>query len=513
MKKIITLFMAAALCVSALAGCTGAPTASQSSSSAASTQGTADSSTSESTAPTGETVKFTYVVPGEAPPEYDRGIKAVNEKLAADGAGVEIEIKYIAWDVWDQKINIMLSTGEKFDAFHVMNDRVTLANYASRGALADISEPMKNFGQNIVSNVPELAMKNCTVGGKQYGIPAFWVETAITEAIDIRADILKKNNLKMPTNFDELTESFKTVMANWEGNQKPYLPSTAINDQLANFLTTSNDFVLYDYCIYVNQDGTIQNYYETEAFKEACKNAKTWYDAGLINPDILTATSEQVTNQVDMGEWFMRIGTVGSITGMQRNIPDLTVDDIKQCDITGGTPLIRPYGAKNLQAVPRSSENPDAAVKFFNWLYSDQANFDLFIYGQDGIDCKIGENRSFEALPDASSGKVPYNFAEWMAGNINYARTDASVPPDANALRNTISKTAVDGIAATMAFDASNVQTQYADVQTQISAVLTPMSWGVTDYDSGIQEALDLLKKAGIDDVIEEFKKQFEATK
>ena len=60
------------------------------------------------------------------------------------------------------------------------------------------------------------------------------------------------------------------------------------------------------------------------------------------------------------------------------------------------------------------------------------------------------------------------------------------------------------------AFDASPVQTQLADVQTVISSTLVPMAWGITDYDSGIDAALEMLKTAGVDDVIAEYQKQFE---
>ena len=109
---------------------------------------------------TGETVKRLYVIPGDEPSDLERGLKNINDKLAADGIGVELELQYIAWDVWDQKLNIMLSTGEEFDMFHVMNDRVSLANYASKGALADLTGLMDEFGAAIKEANPDIAMKS-----------------------------------------------------------------------------------------------------------------------------------------------------------------------------------------------------------------------------------------------------------------------------------------------------------------------------------------------------------------
>lgn len=509
MKKTVSMFLALAMVFTAFAACTQDGGNASAGSKAASGTSQAVSETEAS----GETVKFTYVVPGDEPREYARGIADVNAKLAADNVGIEVELKFFAWDVWDQKINLMLSTGEEFDAFHVMNDRVSLTNYASRGALADISSQMDAYGSNITENVPALAVENGKVNGKTYGIPAFWVESALNEQATIRKDLLEKYNLEMPKTFEALTAAYKTVMENWDGESKPYFPSVSSNDRIPYFFSSNNDFCIYDNLIYVDQDGTIVNYYETETFKEAAKNAQIWYREGLISPDILTTTSDQSSNQLNTGNWFVLNGTIGSVTTIQSNVEGFAPEDIVWLDLTGGAAAIRPYGVKNIQAVPAASLHPESAVKFFDWLYSSQENYDLFIYGKEGVDYTTGENHTYEPIVDADLQAVPYSFATWMGGNINYSYLDATTSPEVNRHLYTIDENAVDGIAAGFSFDASSVQTQLADVNTQISAVLTPMAWGVTDYDSGIEEAISLLKKAGVDDVINAFKEQYEASK
>lgn len=515
MKRTIALFVLCAMLLTMFTACSQTPASSgadsQSQAETSSVSSSTDSAPEESEAEQpAETVTMTYVVPGDAPPEYERGVQDINAKLAEDGVGIEVEFQYYSWDVWDQKLNIMLSTGEKFDAFHVMNDQVTLTSYASRGALADITDAMAEYGQNIVANVPELAMTNCQVGGKQYGIPAFWVETALNEQATIRKDLLDQYGLEMPTNFQELTDAFITVMENWEGNSKPFFPSVAVNERLPYFFTSSDDFCIYNNLIYVNQDGTIANYYETEDFKEAAQNAKTWYDAGLINPDILTFTQDQLTNQLNLGEWFVLNGTVGNVSSIQENIPGFEPTDIVWLDLTNGAQQIRPYAVKNLQAVPLASEHPEAAVKFFNWAYANQENYDLFLYGTEGVDYTLGENHSYTPIADPDLGMAKYSFSGWMGGNINFGYLDNNTAPDVNEHLYTIDENAVDGIAANFTFDASPVQTQLADVQTVISSTLIPMSWGITDYNTEIDAALEMLKAAGVDEVIAEFQKQFD---
>ena len=96
-------------------------------------------------------------------------------------------------------------------------------------------------------------------------------------------------------------------------------------------------------------------------------------------------------------------------------------------------------------------------------------------------------------------------------GNLSFSYLDGTVPPDQNEHLYQVDEDAVNGIAANLTFDASPVQTELADVQTVISSVLLPMAWGITDYDSGIEAALEQLDAAGVDKVLDEFKNQLDA--
>ena len=235
-----------------------------------------------------------YAVPGDEPKDLAGGLQAINDKLKTDGAGVQLELRYYPWDAWDQKINIMLSTGEKFDVFQVMNDRVSLSNYASRGALTDITPYMESSGQNILAVCPPIMMASGQVGGVQYAVPAYWVESALDPELTIRKDILDKYNLPLPTSFEELTAAFETVMAKWDGNQKPFIPLIGANSArfgLASMEYEEWPYVIYDKLFFVGQDGKVRNYFETDVFRRDSANARLWYEKGLINPDVLTTTS------------------------------------------------------------------------------------------------------------------------------------------------------------------------------------------------------------------------------
>lgn len=146
MRKSYATLLAVVLALSTLVGCGKADNASPAANGASNA-----SSPNAENANGSEVVKIKYVVPGTEPKDYQKVFQKVNEKLAADGVGVAVEKIFIPWDAWDQKLNLMLSTGDDFDLFHVMQDRTPFSNYYTRGALADISDEIEKYGANLKS--------------------------------------------------------------------------------------------------------------------------------------------------------------------------------------------------------------------------------------------------------------------------------------------------------------------------------------------------------------------------
>lgn len=467
-----------------------------------------------------EVAPLLYVAPGDAPKDLDAALLAINAQLAEDGVGIALQLQYTPWDAWDQKINLMLSTGEKFDMFEVMNDRVSLSNYASRNALADLTGLIGEYGANIAAHNPQLAMDSVTIDGKLYAIPAFWFESATNPEITIRTDILEKYGQPLPATFDELTEVFEHVMGEWEGARKPYIGLSAGGNTLFfNIAEKAYDewpFVVYDKVFFVAQDGSVANYYETDVFRKNAANAKLWYDKGLISPDtisLVVGTSGDLEKQrLEAGDWLVHAGTLSDINPLKANYPEITADDFQSLDFAPEKPRVRPYGTRNMNAVPAASEHPDAAVKFHNWLLDSQDHYDLFFYGRAGIDYNPVGERSRELIVDPSTNQPPYFFSDWMSGNIAFIRTASTMPKVTAQTLYTLNGSAVDGYASSFTFNAESVQTQFTDVQTAITAVMAPIALGVQDYGSNIGAALDELRAAGVDELVAEFKRQLEGS-
>lgn len=513
MKKLLALLTAAVLAFTALSGCGG--------SSGANGTENAGEEQSESTAGQAaeqeqETVKFKFVLPGNAPRDIDIVAEEINKKLAEDKVGLELERTYIPWDAWEQKINLMITSGDEFDMFHVMNDWIPLSNYVAKNGLADLTQAIDKYGENIKKVVPEAIFSGASIEGRLYAIPTYWYELATFGAVDIRLDVLRKNNLEMPETPDELLEAAEVVINNWNGPNKPYFANALAgmdpNEMPIHRTFDSWPFSVKDGLFYIDGDGEIKSWYETPEFKLDAEFMRRAYKIGLIHPDILTLKAEQQAAISDNGDWFIASGTgAASLAAVRKNNPEATLEDVIPFFFSPEKPYMRPMTVKNSNAVPVTSRNPESAVKFLNWLWSSQENYDLYFYGIEDMHYKKVGERGKEWILDPNNNNNPtYNDSDWMSGNIEFIRADdVNYFPANNTLLYTPMEDAVNNPAANFQFDASVVKAEYSNVKTQAAALMAPIFMGVVDYDRAYGDAIEKLKKAGLDKVVEEYKRQY----
>lgn len=457
-----------------------------------------------------EMVTIKYVIPGSEKEDYATVIEAVNAKLAAD-LGIQVELIYIPWDVWDQKLNLMLSTGEEFDLFHVMQDRVSFATYYSRGGLADITDALNAYGDGIKASIAPNVLDAATIDGRYYCIPTAWCELGVEGSFTYRADLLKKYGHQVPTTPAEMLDTLEDIISQWDGDETPYLPLLANYNPSSTHLTVlhsqydSYPFNVVDGLFMVDQEGNVKSWVETEEFKADANWAHEAYERGLIDPDVLTTTEEQQMDKLKRGEYVFHLGTCDYYLDTVEHVPELTMDDIQIARLNSEKCAIRPWAFKNCNAVSSTSKHVNEAVQFINWLYSDQANFDLFFYGIEGQHYTLNDDGSINTL------NTNWAFDTWMAGNMTYQRYASTMLPAVKKAQFTVDENAVNSVAGGFFFDASSVQTEYSNVQTEMEAVITPIIMGVISYEDGYESALKRLKDAGLDTVVAEYQRQFNA--
>lgn len=451
-------------------------------------------------------VTITYVRPGNRPDNYDAMIANVNEKLAEDGMNLKLEINYIASDVFQDKLSMMISTGDAFDLLCLMEDQKSFTSYVAMGALLPIDEYMEGM-EALNTKIPESMWSSATVDGKTYTIPAFWTDLA-DQACCITLDLanLKKYGLEVPATREDLLTMCEAYTANWEGTDTPYVIPMYSEPFTWLFRTLDTyPFTVLSDLIFVDQEGNVKNWIETEEFKICADFFATLYDGGYISPDILS-TSWSSWNQLCSGNFIWCDGCQmwGTEEYFQGLIPGCELDSIY---LNPEATSFRPSAFRNSTGVSATSEHPAEAVQFMNWLYSEQDNYDAVVYGIEGVDWKDEGDRQYTKLN--ATGEA-FN-DDWMIGNLSLLRTEVGTYPTFIDIMYTEKADAVNSIVMNFTFDPTPVSTEYANCLALVTSDVYPIKLGIVKYDEGGQAAIDQLKAAGIDKVIEEYQNQLNA--
>ena len=513
--KLIALALIAALCMSLLAACGSKDSKDGGGSTTSSDATTTTTSSGEQKQEQKEEKTIhpmRYVQPGNLPPDYETGIKAVNEKLQADGYDIEVEIVRIPWDAYDQKLNLMLSSGDEFELLHVMQDVKNISSLAIRDALLPIDDYLDKY-PNLVSKFSEKEWQASRYKGQIYAVPVYWksFDNAIGN-MTVRTDVMKKFTDTFPDTPEGIIDLMKKMQAyiKEEVGKTPYhwphqlsVPPSWLHrmyDTFPFYVENSLNIVL------IRQDGTIDSYFESEEFKKDAYYYRQMYTAGLINPDILNTSHEQKYDEVKIGA-FLPSETFGygDLVSLRENIPTADIDLFLTAP---EKPNMIYTLAQNLNAISATSEDPESGLKFLDWLYASKENHDLFHYGIEGVHYTASTDNRIDYKKDESNN-ILYYMDTWMSGYLPYTRYAETLPEKGIEFEQFKSENYVVSPAAGFLFDATNVQSELVALQTEIIASIYPIKYGLVEYDQAFPAALQRLKAAGLDKYLEEYRTQF----
>jgi putative aldouronate transport system substrate-binding protein len=331
----------------------------------------------------------------------------------------------------------------------------------------------------------------------------------------MRKDVLDKYGHKVPASIDELINTARDIASRWSGSGRLYIPSWGFTDFGKNpFARTypSWPFIVKDAIALVRQNGTVDSWIESSEFRQNVAYMRHLNQAGLIHPDVLTLNSDTGNAIYRSGNWFFTLGGVDSYIDdvRQNNNPNIKPEDYIVVKMNPEKPDIYPVIVKNLNGVSSTSRNPEGAIKFFDWLYANQANYNLFMYGREGQEFTI-DSRGFKTELLGTNNRSLYAQADWMLGNIHYMKLSSNVLRMEIANLYTANPKAVASPASDFFFNSSTVQAEWANIQTEFRSSIVPIYAGVLDYNEAFPRARQRMKAAGLDRVLAEYQKQLSA--
>lgn len=472
---------------------------------------------------------LTIVLPGERPLEMDKVAAVIETEAAKEIGPVKLNFQFYGFEDYKNQVALKASAGESLD---LIFDPFWLNFYQmqAQGAFMPIDKYIKNlsfFGKP--GNVPAAVWKQVSVENKIYGLPA--IQNAIVQndfaSIIVRADLLKKYAPKGIKTGKDLVAFAKTLKAKepqillfaqgldngpdmaakranagWIYN-KPSLrlaPWKGVGDDDLNIMVDCSK----DY----SKSKTAPKMFAA-AFTKEWEN-DLWAQAqlrkdGLWSEEIIQdkrAAFKAGRAAFIGGDWSDYAMAIGPSVKGSFGATWLQINRKKGY-------LARATG--NWFCVGSKSKNPEKACAFINWIVDNRDHYELWAYGIKGEHFKINDKNAVEKIdPD----KRRYEMLWWYVFDENTnLRQDLSDYPDVVAYQKYNSDPSHYYVNPQIGFpvDMEPVKTEIAQVRA-VNSEYTNFFFGQDgDNLKKLAEYRAALKKAGIDKVVAEFQKQYDA--
>jgi ABC-type glycerol-3-phosphate transport system substrate-binding protein len=347
--------------------------------------------------------------------------KAVQEILKRQN--VKLNLQSVPQSNYDDKKKTLIATNTIPDVILVKQDDIQ--NYSDTGVFLDLTsylDKMPNF-KKVLEDHPEV--KNNYIDGKLFGFPLVtkW-DLQAGQIPMIRMDLLKAQNLQVPTTYEELYETFKKLK---EANPSSYPFASRAANGLTGTENLINPIAFGFGSGYTTSNGTKIYYdpatkrYEFGPYSDSFKEAMAWlhklYSEKLLDQDYTTATSQTWQEKLNSGKsfYFQDNNGFGNTfnTILQQQNPDAKFDMIPVLASPSGVKRNLVYSLDHLSesyVISSKVKDPDKVIAFIDWMYGEEGT-NLTSLGVENEDYKI-ENGEFklteETLNKYKDKPVPY---------------------------------------------------------------------------------------------------------
>lgn len=450
----------------------------------------------------------------------DRIETAVNEKMQ-EMINVTADFQWFDASTYATQIPMMIQSGEQLDV--IMFTPVPAAGFSSfmsQNQLMDITEYVDEYGADIKTVLGEEGLAATSKDGKIYGVggnmchyggQAIIMNKAVLDEIGM-AD--KFENMTTWTEFEEIMAAAVAaghpgvINSDAEGScitPQPYINGSDKLDE-AYWVDIAGDG---NQQIYIDPaDDTVKCYYMNEDYKASLIRAGEWYDKGLIYKDASTSeeyADQQIKNGVGTAEVkALEYGWEGSLPA--------------SC---GGEVAVKFTGAmvqkatasytKFGYAVPVTAQEPEAAVKFINLLYSENDVHTTLCWGQEGTDWEKAEDGTAQYVGGAESAE--YHMNDFLYGDIMTIIPWSGSAPDMRSEQSKLNGEVAASKYIGFSVDNTSVANQVTACQNVSNEYKPMLSAGVygAETEAKYQEYMTALEGAGINDIIAEYQSQLDA--
>lgn len=443
------------------------------------------------------TLKWVTVGSG-MPANYDAWAAKINEYLG-EKIGVNVEMEVISWGDWDNRRNVIVNTGEKYDI--IFGNSGTYNTDVQLGAYAPITEEdLAAYAPGLLDLIASGYWDATRVNGTIYAVPTY-KDSSMTQYFVWDKELLDANGLDV-SEAHSLEAIYPTLKALKDKSSTPVFP---LNSNGASYLMMYYDQMSAGLpALGVRFDDGEMKVVATMEQPDVMASLSTlhaWYKEGLINSDAATFAESNKYNvcSVAQGWPYAAVSTWGPNMGVEA-IAVQFGDTIVSNETVQGS----------LNSISVNCERPDKALALLDLVNTDSYVRDSFYYGLEG------DNWNYTA-----DGRIHRNNTEWtMAGytqgtffNVTQLDdTDYNQWDEVKALNEQAKPSVLLGFF----FDTTPVQDELAsciEIFNRYRGEIMTGTVDPADTGRGVPAMMAEMRSAGFDTIVSEAQSQIDAWK
>ncbi len=323
-------------------------------------------------------------------------------KEITNATNVTLDINVCSIDDSKTKYVATLASGQMYDITYMP---FTYVQQYSTSLFLDITDYMNNGSlDNYMRWVKDDSLlEDMAIDGRYYAFAG--VNACNYPASDevelngmfpvMRTDILEKNNISVPTTWDEWFSVMKKLKA-------IYPDSTPWSGRAVRYIYSNMEYMLGCQSD-LNFDHTKGKYVigvlEPE-YRSILEFEKRCYDEGILDPNFRNSDSNSWNEGVNNNKVFFWIDNDGFATSQTLSLrasnADATMETIPLLTDSSGNKRALKYGTIShdyCYVLSASSSKAEKMVKFMDWCYSDEGMY-INNYGKEGSSYTVNEDGS-----------------------------------------------------------------------------------------------------------------------
>ena len=437
---------------------------------------------------------------GDKPDNLDTLLENAN-KIIEKKVGAKLDIQYLGWGDYAQKMNVIISSGENYDIAFANNYVIN----AQKGAYADLTELYKKEGKDLYKALDPAYIKGNTVNGKIYAVPVA-ANVASSQNFAFNGPLVEKygidiSNVKDYASLEPVLKAIKEK----DPNVVPFAMNKSYGGPSDDF-----DYVAVDglpFVVDLKGDTTkIVDRYTIPRYVENLKTLHKYYEAGYIPKDVATSDTGYDLSQ---DTWLVREETVGPA---DYGNSLLTRVANRKIDIKPFTELYKKNNTTQVAnfVISNNSKNKEKAMEVLNLLNTNPELLNGLVYGPEGKNWeKVDGKENRVKVLDGYNGNT--HMSGWNTGNnwilyINENVTDEQIAQSKKDL-----ETAKESPALGFIFNTDNVKSEITALTNTLNQFAGAINTGTVDPEVEVPKMLEKLKSEGAyQKVLDEMQKQYD---